>query len=211
MMKGYKLAFLIMYLAIACRSQVGADKERVVGGPCGDCEALMDYQLVADKLTSTDTLPGFAENEPKVRVTGTVFKRDGKTPAKGIIVYVYHVDRKGIYQPSDEPVGWEHRHGQHRGWMKTNDNGEFTFYTFRPAHYPDMQEPAHIHIYVKEPETIPYYLDNYVFEGDPLLDERAGNSASKRGGGGMVTLMEENGLLTARRNIVLGLNITGYE
>lgn len=72
---------------------------------------------------STDTLPGFNENEPIIKITGTVFQKDEKTPAEDVILYVYQVDRNGIYQPSEEPVGWEKTHGQYRSWLKTGADG----------------------------------------------------------------------------------------
>lgn len=158
-----------------------------------------------------DTLPGFLKNTPKIKITGKVFKKDGKTPAHDVLIYVYHVDRNGIYQPSDEPIGWEKRHGQYRGWLKTGINGKFTFYTFRPAHYPEMQEPEHIHIYVKEPNTIPYYLDSYLFESDSMLTNDKKEEQKERGGSGVIKLELEDGIWTANRDIILGLNIPNYD
>lgn len=140
-----------------------------------------------------------------------MFQKDGKTPAKDILLYVYHVDRTGIYRPGEHPVSWEERHGQHRGWIKTGSDGKFTFYTFRPVPYPEVREPEHIHIYVKEPNTIPYYIDSYLFESDPTLTDEKKQSQKNRGGSGIVQLKKENGLWTTNRNIILGQNIPDYE
>ena len=186
-------------------------QDQSVGGPCQDCEALFDYHLYSIKPTANDTLPHFAQNHPKIRITGTVFKRDGKTPADDVILYIYHVDRNGVYQPSDNPVGWEKRHGQYRGWLKTDTNGKYTFYTFRPVSYPIVQEPEHIHIYVKEPNKTPYYIDNFMFESDPTLTEKIKRNEKKRGGSGIVRLEEKNGIWMANRNITLGMNIPNYK
>ena len=198
-------------ITMSCKGQSNSDEERIVGGPCEDCEAIMDYKKLNIDPNSIDTIPGFEENEPKIKITGTVFKKDGETPAEDVLLYVYHVDRNGIYQPREKPVGWEERHGQHRGWLKTGTNGKFTFYTFRPAPYPEASEPEHIHIYVKEPNTIPYYLDSYVFESDPTLTEEKKKVERKRGGSGIVKLEMNDGIWTANRNIILGLNIPNYE
>nr|WP_255610503.1 intradiol ring-cleavage dioxygenase [Robertkochia sp. 3YJGBD-33] len=202
---------MISLIATSCKGQANAETERSVGGPCQDCEATLDYQKLNIEPKVIDTLPGFQDNEPKIKITGTVFQNDGKTPAKDIILYVYHVDRNGIYQPSEKPVGWEKTHGQHRSWLKTGTDGKFTFFTFRPASYPEAEEPEHIHIYVKEPNTIPYYLDSYLFESDPNLTEEKIQNLKNRGGNGIVKLEMKNGIWTANRDIILGLNIPDYE
>ncbi|RIA09727.1 protocatechuate 3,4-dioxygenase beta subunit [Flavobacteriaceae bacterium MAR_2010_72] len=210
-MKRYIGLLLLTLIATSCKGQVNTESERNVGGPCEDCEATLDYKLLDITPKSTVTLPGFSKNEPKIKITGTVLKKDGKTPAENVLLYVYHVDRNGIYQPGEKPIGWEKRHGQYRGWLKTGKDGKFTFHTFRPAPYPEAQEPEHIHIYVKEPNTIPYYIDSYLFESDPTLTEEVKQSEKNRGGSGIVRLEKDNGIWTANRDIILGLNIPDYE
>lgn len=210
-MEKYLGILLLTFFTISCKGQSNSEIERNVGGPCQDCEALLDYKKLGITPISIDTLIGFRENEPKIKITGTVFQKDGKTPTENVLLYVYHADRSGIYKPSENPIGWEKRHGQYRGWLKTGKDGKFTFYTFRPAPYPEAQEPEHIHIYVKEPNTTPYYIDSYLFESDPTLTEDKKQSEKNRGGSGIVKLEKENGIWTANRNIILGLNIPNYE
>ena len=210
-MKRYLGIVILIFSTISCKGQSNSNTEKNVGGPCQDCEAVLDFKLLNPEPKATDTLPKFENNEPKVKITGTVFEKDGKTPAKNIILYVYHTDRNGIYQPSKKPIGWEKTHGQYRGWLKTDLDGKFTFYTFRPAPYPKVQEPEHIHIYVKEPNTIPYYLDSYFFDSDPKLTTEKRKSQKNRGGSGIVKLENENGIWTANRNLILGMNIPDYE
>jgi protocatechuate 3,4-dioxygenase beta subunit len=74
----------------------------------------------------------------------------------------------------------------------------------------NRQEPEHIHITVKEPGTIPYYIDALHFDDDPLLtpDQRA--KLQNRGGPGIVFPTLEEGLLTVYRDIILGMNIPDY-
>ncbi|MEL6810163.1 MAG: intradiol ring-cleavage dioxygenase [Bacteroidota bacterium] len=210
-MKKYWGLLLLSFFIVSCNGQSNPEVERKVGGPCQDCTALLDYKVLGVVPKSIDTLPGFRENEPKIKITGTVFQKDGKTPAENVLLYIYHVDRNGLYQPSDEPMGWEKTHGQYREWLKTDKDGNFTFFTFRPAPYPEVDEPEHIHLYIKEPNTIPYYVDSYLFESDPTLTEDKKQSEKNRGGSGIVTLKMENGIWTANRNITLGLNIPDYE
>ncbi|WP_400080300.1 intradiol ring-cleavage dioxygenase [Winogradskyella sp. R77965] len=206
------LGILLLTLFISsCKGQSNSNAEKNVGGPCQDCEALLDFKLLNPLPKATDTLPSFEKNEPKIKITGTVFLKDGKTPAENILLYIYQTDRNGLYQPSNKPIGWEKTHGQYREWLKTGKDGKFTFYTFRPAPYPEVQEPEHIHIYVKEPNTIPYYIDSYFFESDPKLTAEKKQSHKNRGGSGIVKLEKENGIWTAHRNLILGLNIPDYE
>lgn len=59
---------------------------------------------------------------------------------------------KGYYQPGKGQTGQARRHGHLRGWMKTNQKGEYKFRTIKPAPYPNARIPAHIHPVIKEPE-----------------------------------------------------------
>ena len=150
-------------------------------------------------------------NEPKLKITGKVHQSDGKSPAEGVIIYIYHTNRNGIYQTKGDENGWAKRHGFIRGWLKTDSKGNYTFYTFRPAAYPDRNEPEHIHLTVKEPGKIAYYLDDFVFEDDPLLTIEKRKNLENRGGSGVVNPTLENGILTINRDLFLGLNIPDYE
>ncbi|MEP2772666.1 MAG: intradiol ring-cleavage dioxygenase [Fulvivirga sp.] len=194
---------IITFFTIACSTA----QERKVGGRCEGCEALFEY---GDRqLDATDTLPGFEAAREKIKLSGTVFKSDGKTPAENVIIYVYQTDQKGIYPTKGNEIGWGKRHGYIRGWMKTDDSGKYSFYTFRPASYPNTTVAQHIHITVKEPGLIPYYIDDYNFADDPNLNE--GHSSNHRGGNGLVKLKKsDNGLLAASRDIILGKHIPGY-
>lgn len=185
----------------------GQNKQQT-GGPCEGCEAIFEYKN--KRLTTVDTLPGFHLNKPQLKVTGTVLKKDGKTPAENVIIYIYHTNRKGIYETKGNETGWGKRHGIFRGWVKTGKDGQYTFYTFRPASYPDRSEPEHIHITVKEPSKKEYYLDEYLFDDDPLLNQNRRIQLPNRGGSGIVKPVMEHGILTIKRNIILGKNIPYY-
>ncbi|HWA32629.1 MAG TPA: hypothetical protein VG737_00795, partial [Cyclobacteriaceae bacterium] len=159
-----------------------------------------------------DTLPDFHQPGPKLKVTGTIFRKDGKTPAKDVILYIYHTDQKGEYPTKGTETGWGKRHGYIRGWIKTNADGKYTFYTLRPAAYPGRQNPEHIHPVIKEPGVKEYWIDEYFFEDDPILSAHDRNTQPGRGGKGIIkTGKEKNGMQVAYRDIVLGLNVPGYE
>lgn len=162
------------------------------------------------QLNAVDTLPDFATDARKMLVTGMVVKPDGRTPAANVVVYIYHTNQQGIYPKRAGllPVGrW---HGYLRGWVRTNERGEYFFYTCRPAHYPSGDIPEHIHIHVKEPDKSDYWIDDFMFNEDPVLSAAERNRQQKRGGSGICQLTTQNGLLLCRRNITLGLNIPNY-
>ena len=90
-MKRYLGIVLLFLFSTSCKGQTTSETERIVGGPCEDCEATLDYKKLGVAPKPIDTLPKFKENEPKIKITGTVLKKDGKTPAENVLVYVYHV------------------------------------------------------------------------------------------------------------------------
>jgi protocatechuate 3,4-dioxygenase, beta subunit len=180
-----------------------------VGGSCEGCEALFEYGL--KKLSWIDTLPDFKEPGPKLEISGTIYQADGKTPARDVILYLYHTDQKGIYPQRGNETGWGKRHGYIRGWIKTNADGQYKFYTLRPASYPNSRAPQHIHPTIREPGKNEYYIDEYLFEDDPFVDENVKTSEQKRGGTGIITLKKtQNGTWAGKRDIILGLNIPNY-
>jgi len=204
--------FLVLLLLLnSCNGQATKTTEKIVGGPCQDCDAALDYELMNLRPKALDTLLGFHEKNPKLKISGTVFNSDGKTPAENVILYVYQTGRDSIYEPSNNPIGWEKRHGKFRGWLKTNAAGSYTLYTFRPTPYPLAQESEHIHMYVKETDKIAYYIDNFIFLDDPTLKKETIDSQKMRGGSGLIKLTEDNGMLIGKRDIILGLNIPDYE
>lgn len=187
--------------------QVQADKS--VGGPCEGCEAIFEY---GDKqLSDTDTLPDFLEGQTKLKISGKVYQNDGKTPAAGVIIYIYHTDREGLYPAAPEAKGWAKRHGYIRGWIKTGASGEYTFYTGRPAAYPNSNVQEHIHTTIKESGKTAYYIDDFVFDDDPNLTPKKRGLFTNRGGAGIVRPIAEGNYFLINRDIILGLNIPGYD
>lgn len=197
----------------AQKSDVAKKTDKVVGGGCEGCEAVYEYG--SKILTSVDTLPDFHEPGPKMEVSGTIYKKDGKTPAKDVILYIYHTDQTGEYTTKGNEKGWGKRHGYIRGWIKTNADGKYKFYTLRPGAYPGRQNPEHIHPTIKEPGYKEYWIDEYLFEDDPIFASLAKTEKShlqKRGGNGVLKVTKDNkGMQIVKRDIILGLNVPGYE
>lgn len=180
---------------------------RLVGGPCEGCEAVMEYR--ENNLDAVDTLPEFDTAGEKLKITGTIFKADGKTPAENVVLYIHHTNAAGIYPIRGDEKGWAGRHGYLRGWIKTGKDGKFTFYTQVPASYPERTTPAHIHPYILEPDGRYYYLSAYFFEDDPLF-KKDHMENPPRGSNGLIKLKNEDGYALIERDFVLGKNIPGY-
>lgn len=196
-------AILVTMLTSACAAQ-----PRLVGGPCEGCEAVLEYRTVADRpLTPVDTLPGYADAERKLLLRGRILMPDGRTPAPGVVLYIHHTNEEGEYATRGDETGWGRRHGYIRGWIRTGDDGRYSFFTRMPGSY--SSQPAHVHPFILEPDGRFYYVESWFFEGDPNYDPD-GHSEGGRGGDGLVSLIEQDGLLVAERDFVLGLNVPGY-
>ena len=162
-------------------------------------------------LAPRTTIAAASEPGERMEISGVIYRRDGKTPAPGVILYVYHTDATGHYTPAPDASGSARRHGHLRGWMKTGADGAYAFSTIRPVAYPGRAIPAHVHPLVKEPDLNEYYLDEYRFDDDPLLTPAERAHAENRGGSGLVRLTKSPaGVWTGRRDIVLGLNVPDY-
>jgi len=205
-MKFYFFLPALLLVALSACSQ-----PQHVGGPCEGCEAIYENKIPFEQLPSFDTLPGYYEKGNKLLVIGKVFKADGKTPAADVVLYLYHTNIEGIYPTKGNEKGWGRRHGYLRGWLKTNEKGEYSFLTIRPGAYPGRDNPEHIHVTIKEPGKNEYWIDDFHFDDDPILTAAARKNFKNRGGNGIVKVTRSGDLLTASRNIVLGLNIPGYK
>ena len=193
---------------VACAAASTAH-EPVVGLPCEGCEAVFEGR--PGHVSSTARIAPESEPGEKLIIEGTVLDAAGK-PAPGVVVYAYHTDAKGLYPPDEKaPGAWSRRHGLLRGWATTDDEGRYRFETIRPASYPNTRNPQHVHMHVIEPGRCTYYIDELLFDDDPLLtaDERARQPG--RGGTGIVTVSGDAARgWKVRRDIRLGEKIPGY-
>jgi protocatechuate 3,4-dioxygenase beta subunit len=179
------------------------------GGICDGCELL--FVGMPLKLNSIDTSAGWETQKQKLVITGKVFHQDKKRPAQDVILYYYHTDDQGIYAPKQGMIPSTRKHGHLRGWVKTGPDGAFSIYTSRPGSYPDGNEPAHIHVFIKEPRIdVPYYIDEWIFDNDPLLTAAMRKKKENRGGSGILKTSKQNGIEMVTQNVILGLNIPAY-
>jgi protocatechuate 3,4-dioxygenase beta subunit len=206
-MKPFLLYLLLVSVVVTGCAQPQA-AERKVGDPCEDCE-LMFAGMPSTLSWKTKLAP---DDEPGERmiISGTIFKRDGKTPARDVILYVYQTDNRGLYSSAPNQTVAK-RHGHLRGWVKTDAQGRYEFSTIRPASYPNSQSPQHIHPIIKEPGLSLYWIDEFVFDDDPFLTEQEKAKQEKRGGSGVIKLTKNSdGVWIGKRDIILGLNIPNY-
>ena len=216
-MKANPLAvFLVVFIIIAgctegdtnAQTQNASNRQRV-GGQCEGCEAIYENKTPFKDLDWQIIFPDYNDKGPKLHITGVVYKADGITPASGAVLYFYHTDQSGIY-PEGKETGWGKRHGYIRGWLKTNEKGQYSIKTLKPGAYPNRGAPAHIHCIVKEGDLNEYYVGDFLFDDDPLLSSREKSSTSVPGGNGVLKLQQKNGILYGVRNIHLGKNVRNY-
>jgi protocatechuate 3,4-dioxygenase beta subunit len=139
------------------------------------------------------------EGEPMI-ISGTVFQRDGKTPAPNILTYLYHTDMYGIYGRRGE-----HKHGRFRGWMLTDAKGKYEFSSIKPASYPNTTFSAHVHMTLTGKDFREDWIDSILFEGDKFISDRERNQAGRRGGFNPIVQLEKDasGILRGVRDVQL--------
>lgn len=218
-----KLLYQIGLITVLCSfltSCNGQTKEtgnisQSVGGAFENSD--FTYYGIPKTISSIDTSPGWKLNGQKILLTGIVYQIDGITPAPDVLLYYYQTNTEGRYlHKSDEsrsmpPNELGQTHGYIRGWVKTDKEGKYFIYTVRPASYPVGDEPAHIHLTVKEPNNLnEYYIDDFVFDDDKFVTSERRKRMENRCGSGVLRLIQNDELQIGERNIILGLNIPGY-
>jgi protocatechuate 3,4-dioxygenase beta subunit len=164
---------------------------------CGAAEA-------PDNLTSAIALADANEPGERLLLQGTMYAPDGVTPAPGVLLYLYQTNHAGLYAQRGSETGNSRRHGYLRGWLVSDDQGNFEVRTILPGYYPNRASPRHIHMTVQEPGRLEYWLDDVLFAGDPLMTANVIAIREGRGGPAIVTTHREaHGGLIARRNVIL--------
>ena len=110
-------ALLVLAAPLAFAAEQPKNYPPTLGGgaPCGSCDA--PAQLSWKTVIPPENEPG----EPLV-ITGHVFQPDGKTPAEGMVLWVYHTDPDRLYSDKDDAS-----HPRLKGWMKISADGEYEF------------------------------------------------------------------------------------
>lgn len=191
-------------LASACRGAISPARARARDDLylCDGCEAVGERSSAG--LPSSVDLAGSNEPGARLILSGTVYQNDGRTPARGVVIYAHHTNAAGDYAGGNPNSTWSRRHGRLRGWVKTGPDGRYEFRTIKPGVYPNRTLPAHIHLFVAEPNRPPYWIDDVVFAGEFGVDENYRRSRENRGGAGIIALKRApDKTLLAHRSIVL--------
>lgn len=215
---GFILPFLFLLLSSCGPSEQSSSEEsekpaevEVVGGPCETCELMYMGMPNETEMQPRDTSLGWTEGKQQLLVGGQIWLPDGKTPASGTVIYYWHTDENGLYSPSPDMDQRAVKHGYLRGWVKADLMGRWAINTSRPAPYPNRNDPAHIHILVKEPNMEnEYYIDALVFDDDPLLTKAKRSELEGRGGNAVMRMERAGKIDLAEHHIYLGKNIPGH-
>src|SRR5882724_11308098 len=156
-----------------------------------------------EKLSWKTVIPPANEPGEPLVITGKVFRSDGKTPAEGTVLWVYHTDRTGYYNAQDDAS-----HPRLNGWMKIGPDGKYEFRTIRPGAYPHRGTPAHIHAHVYGPGFSERSIDDYWFKDDPRINDKELKQQADNGGHPFVVDVKRgsDGVWRGERDITLPAN-----
>ncbi|MBA2704319.1 MAG: protocatechuate 3,4-dioxygenase [Blastocatellia bacterium] len=126
--------------------------------------------LDTNSLDVPSKIATVSNNEPgePLIISGTIYAPDGRTPLPGMNLWVYQTDATGHYSKLSESGG-DNRNTRIHGLLRTDADGRYEFRTIKPAPYPGRNNPAHIHAYVSGPGYPEYWIDEFLFEGDPFI------------------------------------------
>lgn len=204
---------VILATTFSCKGQSTGEPVTVngqVGGNCEGCELF--FAGMPEQINSVDTSVGWRNAKQPLLITGTVFELNGVDPASDVLIYYWQTDEQGLYSKGPGLPADAQQHGRIRGWVKSDEKGRYSIYTNRPAAYPNEQLPAHIHLFILEPGSkLPYYVDDLVFDDDPLLiPYKKKYPLENRGGSGVLRVLLDGRHQVAVHDIILGLNIPNY-
>ncbi|MFD2914200.1 hypothetical protein [Psychroserpens luteus] len=164
-----------------------------------DRHPIYDYNEL--QISTTDSIPDFESKQQPLKITGTIYQSDGVTPAEGIILYIEQADEDGDFDVRKEN---DKHYAHHRGWIKTDANGRYTFYTFVPGNDRRYNQLSQLFPTIKEPSKTAYNLESFLFDEDPLLTKLCRKRIAKKGDPTRILkLTKKDNLLIVEKNIVL--------
>lgn len=162
------------------------------------------YDYTEATLNNIDSIPDFDLKQNKLKITGILYQSDGVTPAKDVILYIEQADENGDFDLREYN---KKRYVHHRGWIKTNADGRYTFYTFIPGNDRRYNQFQQLFPIIKEESKPEYALESFLFNDDPMLTKFCRKRLAKKGDPSRVLIPKlDNGLLIVEKNIVLETN-----
>ena len=172
---------------------------------CDDPDADIHCCFINMPATLTSKMIIDKGNDPgeKLVISGRIFKADGITPYPDVILYAYHTDHNGYYSKKGNETGFQKWHGHLHGWCKSDSKGYYEIHSIRPAPYPNNTMPAHIHAAVKTDKGRMFYINDFVFKDDSLVNPKY-LSSIQTGENGVVNIKKttENAWV-GKRDIIL--------
>lgn len=163
------------------------------------------YDYANAQLSNTANIPDYDSKEQKLKISGTIYMSDGVTPAKDVILYIEQANEHGDFDLREEN---DKRYVYHRGWIKTDADGKYTFYTFIPGgdrRYRILQQLFPI---IKAPNAQEYVLDTFLFDDDPLLTKLCRKRIAKKGDPSRILKpTKKDDIFTVEKDIVLSTGV----
>jgi protocatechuate 3,4-dioxygenase beta subunit len=194
------LPLVMAALVLAMTSPLRAQLQSMPSGPgggrmiCGACTAPHGSRAVV-------TIAPSGEPGERIVISGRIFDADGKSPAPGVTLFVYHTDSKGHYNARDDPF-----QPRLHGWVRTDSNGRYEIRSIRPAPYPDRRIPSHIHVHVFGRGLPERSIPEFNFQDDPFLSAEQRALPSRLGSFSPVVALtrDADGIWHGTRDIRLG-------
>ena len=158
-------------------------------------------KLNQKEISSIDTIVGYESKVNKLKITGTIYKSDGITPAKDVILYIEQADEYGNFDLREKE---NKRYIYNRASVKTDANGNYTLYTYVPGNDRRYHQLQQIFPVIKEPSKSEYEIASFLFDEDPLLTKLCRKRMTKKGDPSRILkLKKENNLLVTKKDIIL--------
>ncbi len=162
------------------------------------------YDRAENQLTNTDTIPDYRSKTNKLKLTGIIYENDGVTPAKDVILFIEQPNEDGNFELRNNG---DDRYVFHRSWVKTDEDGRYTFYTFVPGNDRRYNQLQQIFPLIKESSKPEYQLETFLFDSDPLLTKRCRKRIAKKSDSARIMKLKQvDDLLIAEKDIVLASN-----
>lgn len=154
-----------------------------------------------NQMVNTDTIPDFQEKVNKIKLYGTIYQSDGVTPAKDVILYIEQADTNGDFDLREQG---ESTYVYHRGWVKTDANGQYQIFTFIPGNDRRYNQLQQLFPTLKEPSKPAYDLESFLFDEDPLLTKLCRKRLLKKSDPTRILkLSKRDGINMVKKDIVL--------
>ncbi|MDO6759481.1 hypothetical protein Q4566_04650 [Tamlana sp. 2_MG-2023] len=159
------------------------------------------YDYSEKNLNNTDTIPGYLTQNNKLKITGTIYESDGVTIASNVLLFIEQSDENGDFQLRKYN---KKRYVKHRGWVRTDDKGQYKLYTFIPGSSMYGNDPKQIHPILKEPNKPAYKIEPFLFDDDPRLTDKCRELVEQTNPRRILKLDKKEGVYVTTRDIILG-------